>query len=68
MNQYAEINAGHTIDGYLIRKPNQSKEDAFTAAKVEAVERLHDQIRNVEELTFEKFLQLGFLSSPLPTK
>jgi hypothetical protein len=61
MNLHEELNAGHIIDGYYNRKIGQKPEEAFTAAKKEATENLQQQIHNIEELSFEKFLHHGFI-------
>lgn len=55
MNEHELRSAVELIDGYRIPKPSDSKQMAFENAKIEAAERLKQQLERVRSVTFRQF-------------
>ena len=55
MTQTEQFNALYACDGYFIPRPNETNEQAFKRAKKEYEMALTKCIKNVNDLTFEKF-------------
>lgn len=56
LNRYQIDNAAFIIDGYFVRVPNKTEEDAFLRAREEAVASMKRSLANVEMLTLDQFL------------
>jgi len=56
MNQIQRKNCAEKIEGYLVPRPGESSEAAFSRAKRETIIAYQNFIENLYELSFDNFL------------
>lgn len=55
-NRYKEENAAFKINGYILSGPFPNIRAEFELAKTETIKNLKQDIQDIEDLTFEKYL------------